>query len=119
PNAPVNLGAPGGTATLPFIKAGDRLSVQDKPRDIHQDFHNYNLQAQWAFAGQKLNYVGARNEQHLRSFGEQADYGNFFPSNYPAALQGYAQQTDSRATTTEHELRLSSEERIAGMFDYI
>ena len=119
PNAPVNPGAPGAASPLPFITSGQRLSVQDVPRDISQDFDNYNLQAQWAFAGQKLNYVGARNEQHLRSRGEQSDFGNFFPSNYNAALQSYAQQTDTKATTTQHELRLSSDERIAGMFDYI
>jgi iron complex outermembrane receptor protein len=119
PSAPVNPGAPGGTGTLPFIKASQRLSVQDRPRDISQDFENYNLQAQWAFAGQKLNYVGARNEQKLSSRGEQSDFGNFFPSNYAAALQGYAQLSTPNAKTTAHELRLSSEERIAGMFDYI
>jgi iron complex outermembrane receptor protein len=107
PGAPVNPGAPGSLSSPPFITAGQRLSVQDSPRDIEQDFDNYNLQAQWAFAGQVLNYVGARNEQHLLSRGEQSDFGNFFPSNYAAALQGYAQLTDANATTTEHELRLS------------
>lgn len=119
PSAPINLGAPGGSSTPPFIRASQRLSVQDAPRDIHQDFDNYNLQAQWAFAGQRLNYVGARNEQRLSSRGEQSDFGNFFASNYSAALQGYAQLTESEATTTQHELRLSSEERIADRFDYI
>ena len=119
PNAPVNLGAPGGPTSIPYITAGDRLSVEDAPRNITQDFNNYNLQAQWAFAGQKLNYVGARNEFHVRSLGDQTDYGNFFPSNYPAFLQGYAQFTDTHAYATAHELRLSSEERIAGFLDYL
>ena len=109
PNAPVNPGAPGGTSSPVFIKAGDRRSVQDAPRDIAEDFDNYNLQAQWAFAGQKLNYVGARNEIHVVGFGDQTDIGNFFPSNYPAFLQGYGQVTDTTANTTAHELRLSSE----------
>jgi len=117
PNAAVNPGAPGGV-TPPFIRAEDLRSVQDAPRRIEQNFENYNLQAQWAFAGQKLNYVGARNEQEFKSR-ESADIGNFFPSNYPAFLQGYGQFTDSNATATAHELRLSSEERIADRFSYI
>jgi iron complex outermembrane receptor protein len=90
PSAPVNLGAPGGSSTPPFIRASQRLSVQDAPRDIHQDFDNYNLQAQWAFAGQRLNYVGARNEQRLSSRGEQSDFGNFLCvelSRGPAGLR--------------------------------
>jgi len=119
PSAPVNPGAPGTTSSPIFIKAGDRRSVEDAPRNISSDFDNYNLQAQWAFAGQKLNYVGARNEFEVDSFGDQTDFGNFFPSNYPAFLQGYAQLTESSVTATAHELRLSSEERIGGFLDYL
>jgi iron complex outermembrane receptor protein len=118
PGAAVNPGAPGATAAPRFIKADDRLAVENAPRRIEQNFKNYNLQAEWAFAGQKLNYVGARNEQHFESL-EQADVGDFFPSNYPAFLQGFGQFTDSHATANAHELRLSSEERIAERFSYI
>lgn len=117
PNAVVNPGAPGSPPPR-FIRAEDRLSVADSPRLINQDFENFNLQAQWAFAGQRLNYVGARNEQTIFSF-EPTDIGNFFPETYPAFLQGYGQATDSEADATAHELRLSSEERIGGMFSYI
>jgi iron complex outermembrane recepter protein len=129
PNAPVFPGAPGGPAPT-FIRAGDRLSVQEAPRVIKQEFENINLQAEWRFAGQKLSYVGARNDQHMESQ-ESADVGNFFPETYQLAalpippstvpssytLQDYGQYTDSNATSYQHELRLSSEERI-GIFDY-
>jgi iron complex outermembrane recepter protein len=116
PGAPVIAGAPGGPVPT-FIRAEDRLSVQDAPRVIEQDFENINIQAQWAILGQKLNYVGARNTQAFLSQ-EVADVGNFFPANYPAFLQGYGQFTDSGAKSYQHELRLSSEERIGGIFDY-
>jgi iron complex outermembrane recepter protein len=108
----------GGTAPV-FITAGQRLSVEDVPRVGYQDYNNYNFQAQWAFLGQKLNYVGARNEQHFVSF-ESNDVGDRFPTNYPAFTKdGFGQDTDSHSWSTAHELRLSSEERVAGIFDYI
>jgi iron complex outermembrane recepter protein len=119
PGAPVALGAPGGVTSVPFITASNRLAVEDTPRVITQDFSNYNFQAQWAFAGQKLNYVGVRNVFHITNVSDQTDYGNYFPSNYPAFLQGYAQTTDTHSYATAHELRLSSEERIGGFLDYL
>ena len=110
---------PAGGTDPAFITAGQRLSVEDVPRVGYQDYNNYNFQAQWAFLGQKLNYVGARNEQHFVSF-EPNDAGDRFPTNYPAFTKdGYGQDTDSHSWSTAHELRLSSEERIAGIFDYI
>jgi iron complex outermembrane recepter protein len=118
PGTAVNPGAPGATYSPPYITAGDRLAVEDAPRVITQDFNNYNFQAQWAFAGQKLNYVGARNEQSFNSV-QITDTADFFPTNYPVFTHGYGQVTDSKSYTLAHELRLSSEERIAGIFDYI
>lgn len=111
-------GAPGASYALPFITASQRLSVEDAPRTFTQDFNNYNFQAQWAFAGQKLNYVGARNEQDTVSGGTD-DLGDFFPANYPAFTKGFGQTTHGSAYTTAHELRLSNEERVFDMFDYI
>jgi iron complex outermembrane receptor protein len=101
----------------PNITAEQRRSVLDRPRVINNEFDNYNLQLQWAFAGQRLNYVGGRNEQQLVSF-EPQDVGDWFGPGAPAVYQGIGQDTDSAAETTAHELRLSNEERI-GMFDYI
>jgi iron complex outermembrane receptor protein len=105
-------------ASPTFIDAGDRLAVEDGPRRIRQEFENINLQAQWAFAGQRLNYVGERNKQQFYSV-EVTDKGDFFPKNFPSYLQGYGQVTSSHAKTWAHELRLSSEEQIFDMFDYI
>jgi iron complex outermembrane recepter protein len=116
PSAPVILGAPGSPAPR-FIRAEDRLALESLPREIKQDFENINIQAQFAFAGQRLNYVGARNDQRFQSQ-ERADFGDYWPSTYAPQLQSYGQFTDSSAKSYQHELRLSSEERIAGFLDY-
>jgi iron complex outermembrane receptor protein len=100
-----------------YIKSEDRKSVTDRPRVISNEFDNYNFQFQWAFAGQRLNYVGARNEQQLQSF-EPQDVGDYFSPLAPAVYQEFGQDTDSEANATAHELRLSNEERL-GVFDYI
>lgn len=124
PNAPVIPDALGNPP--PFIRAKNRRAVHDAPRILDQHFENINFQFEWAFAGQKLNYVGARNEQHLRSQ-ERGDIANFFPSNFPQGtvppltadeFQNFGQYTNSKARSYQHELRLSSEERLAGIFDY-
>jgi iron complex outermembrane recepter protein len=120
PNAPAYVPPPGGIVTDPYITPGQRLSVSNVARTIGNDFNNYNFQAQWAFAGQKLNYVGARNEQEFISL-EPRDLGDYYPSNYQAFLNSsaLAQPTTSHSYATAHELRLSNEERVFGMFDYL
>jgi iron complex outermembrane receptor protein len=109
---------PSAAASRIFIDGNDRRAIEDAPRRIRQEFENYNLQAQWAFAGQKLNYVGERNKQHFYSV-QISDTGDFFGPTFPAFLQGYGQVTNSNSKTWAHEVRLSSEEQIAGIFDYI
>lgn len=118
PGAAVNPGAPGATYSPPYVTANDRLSVQDGPRHVDQDFNNYNLQLQWAFLGQKLNYVGVRNEQDLLSR-DSTDIGDYFSTDYQSFTKAYGQTASTLSYQTAHELRLSSEERIFGMFDYI
>jgi iron complex outermembrane receptor protein len=122
PNAPVINSAViplfAQTYVPPYITASQRLAVVDTPRVIEQDFNNYNLQAQWAFLGQKLNYVVARNEQDMDSF-EPQDIGDFFSPQANAVYQGFGQQTHVNSYSTAHELRVSNEERVFGMFDYI
>ena len=125
PNNPVNLQAGSGGAnpfvpsvTPPFLTATSRLTIADVPRTLALSFSNYNLQGQWAFLGQKLNYVGARNEQHLVSFAP-SDLGDYFSPSANPVYQGYGPTSNTHSWATAHELRLSNEERVAGMFDYV
>ena len=124
----INPGAPVTNAAItpltnvtyvpPYISAGQRLSVQPVPRVNTQDFKNYNLQAQWAFAGQKLNYVLGRNEGDTTYFAP-TDIGGYFSPLTSAVYQNYGDNSHSVSYSTSHELRLSSEERVFGMFDYL
>lgn len=115
-------------STLPaspiLIEPDDRRAVEDVPSNQRLEYHNLNWRAQWSFLGQRLNYAGSRNKRHL--VGDiPADSGDLFnPAATPAFLRNPAfdqltTHIDSRGNTKSHELRLSSEERVLGMFDYI
>ena len=101
-----------------FIEPSDRLAVQVEPRRYKQTFQIYNWQAEWDIAGQKLNYVGALEKQHLTAFAP-SDTGFFFDNSFNSALQRAGQGTNTHANQQSHELRLSSAERLFGVVDYI
>jgi iron complex outermembrane recepter protein len=103
---------PGNGINGPAIAAGDRLGITDRPAETEGTVDFLVGQAEWRFAGQKLAYVGS-----YRS----GKSDGLTPSDTSNALPGieYFQQTITPAWETSHELRLSSEERIAGIFDYV
>lgn len=105
------VAGPGNGANGPAIAPGDRLGVTDLPdRDGgHTDF--LVGQAQWNFGGQKLSYVGSWRRTRSTNASTQ-DGANVLPGIE------YFQDTMSLAKETSHELRLSSEERVFGIFDY-
>lgn len=114
------LSIPGGTlpAGSTLVTADQRASVEFAPRRNHQAFDIFNWQAQWSFAGQRLNYVGSYIMQDLTSI-ETADKGAFFDASYPAVLGSYGANLHSFSRQESHEIRLSSEERLFGVADYI
>lgn len=105
-------------AGLPYIVPRDRLATEDSYESSETENTNYNLQAQWTFAGQALYYVGQRtintNPTYLLT-----DYGDVFGPGTPSALQGYGNYTTTRVKTWSHEVRLQSETRVLGIFDYV
>ncbi|MCE7796680.1 TonB-dependent receptor [Sphingobium sufflavum] len=103
------------------IRAEDRRGVTDAPRRIRQKFDIYNWQGEYRFAGQKVNYVGSYTKQHLVSF-QPSDTGDFFGAAYPSSplnFQTFGQATDTYSMQESHELRLSSDEQLFGMVDYV
>ena len=132
-SAIVPTGAP---ATNRFITARDRLAVEDVPNIGRQVFNIFNWQAKWSFAGQRLDYVGSYAKQDFRST-EPYDKGDYFGTSVPgdASLpnnnetyitpaaglnaQNAAQVVHLASTQETHEVRLSSEDRVFGMFDYV
>jgi iron complex outermembrane receptor protein len=109
---------PSASASPVLIRASDRRSVLFTPRTYTQNFEVFNWQAQLRLYGQKLDYVGARNKQRINTF-DPLDKGAFFGSDYPIELRSAGQATRTTSTETTHEFRLSNEERVAGMFDYV
>ena len=128
--------ATGAPVVGQLITARDRLAVENVGNDARQAFDLFNWQAQWSFAGQRLNYVGSYTKQRFTST-EPYDKGDFFGSAVagdaslsnnngtymsPAATlnpQNAAQAARTRSNQETHELRLSSEERLFGALDYV
>ena len=95
-----------------LITAGDRLSIQERPRIINQRFDIFNWRSELAFAGQRLIYQGMYTKQKFHST-ENVDDGNFFVG------RDVNQITDTVAKETSHEIRLQNEERVFDIFDYV
>lgn len=95
----------------PLISPSDRLGVTDRP---DEDFGHTDFvvgQAEWSFGGQKLSYVGSYRRSSSGNASTQ-DGANDLPGIE------YFQDTSSLARETSQELRVSSDERIFGIFDY-
>ena len=114
-----NIVDPTEPASAETIYATDRLAVSNVPEFNRLEYEIWNFQAEYRFAGQRLNYVYGHNEQSniSRALG---DSGDFFGPAYPISLQTYATQDLRNFNTSDfHEVRLSSDERLFGKFDYV
>lgn len=137
-----------GTAcptTSQTIRPFDRLSIEDQGSAFVQDHTVLVGNLDIRFAGQRLSYVGSYNKQDFNAIGS-GDPGDFFaPPNRPvvprqfsdpvgadpvcqregtrAGIQpttgNFFQCTQTVANRNSHEIRLASEDRIGGMFDYV
>jgi len=105
------LVGPGNGTNGPAIKASDRLGITDEGNRSQGTADFVVGQAGLSFAGQKLTYVGSWRRG--RSKGQS-------PSDVANVLPGieYFQFTSTPANEVSHELRLSSEDRVLGIFDY-
>ncbi|WP_158241461.1 TonB-dependent receptor [Novosphingobium sp. TH158] len=126
--------AVGGTLPVgsTLITAKDRASMLNIPRDNKQTFDLFNWQSTVRFAGQKLDYVASVSKQRLISFDPQ-DKGDVFNSTFPGVATNYSASQftyssnpqnaiswqDTNTTQTTHEWRLSNDDRLFGMFDYV
>lgn len=117
--------------TLPaspvLIRARDYRAVEAIPRTFRQEFDVFNWRAELRFAGQKLNYVGSYNKAWYATV-DPSDKGNYFGSAVlpvlPVAqtVPQYAllsQDTTTASPQETHEVRLSSDERLFGLVDYV
>jgi outer membrane receptor protein involved in Fe transport len=95
----------------PPITAGERLSVENAPNVTTQKYDLVTGQVDYRFAGQRLAYVGNYSTVSIANQTAQ-DIGNLLPGN------DYSTYGTSTSTQQVHELRLMSEERLLGLFDY-
>lgn len=135
----------GAPRTTALIRPFDRLSLDDQGAYDHQNTKILIGNLDVRFAGQKLSYVGSQTKQKFGVIGggDPADYfapprvatvprvladPTGFPSvcqnemlktGFTATTGAFFQCTQGGSTRRSHELRLASEERIAGIFDYV
>jgi iron complex outermembrane receptor protein len=114
----LNYADPNAAPAPIAITPSDRLAVLRVPNSYRQSFTVWNWAAQLKVLGQAINYVGSHNRQDYNSY-QPNDLGAALPATAPQAFTDAAQVADIQATQTNHELRLSSDQRIAGMFDYV
>jgi iron complex outermembrane recepter protein len=96
----------------PPIAPGDRLAVMEDPVNIHQVFQVLTGNIEFDLGGHRLSYIGGWSKQSTDSFGG-GDTFNMHPGG-----NELSQVLNNVNQYTSHELRISSIERIAGMFDY-
>ena len=134
--------APTGLVIRPF----DRLSTEDQGQYAFQDHDVFVGNLDVRFAGQKLSYVGSYTKQAYSSIAPQDQSDYFSPPRVNLASRTLSDPVGFRQACTEgkrglnlrpttgayfqctlsggatrktHELRLASEDRIAGIFDYV
>ena len=100
-----------------LITAEDRLAVGAAPTPLHSHFKIWNWSADWRVAGQRLVYVGSHSTSAFQNTAYN-DTANAF-AGLPDAVRFSGQTTNTLTTEQSHELRLQSDERLFGMFDYI
>lgn len=124
-----------------YIDPFQRQAITDGYRSSSQKFDVLTWNLDWRIGGQKLAYVGGRSVQHIRGV-SQYDQANVLtdltPRNindvsgrppvcgenqaafgFPVTRADFFQCTNIRQTQDTHELRLFSEERLFGMFNYV
>jgi iron complex outermembrane recepter protein len=107
-----------GEATTPILIAPPaRRSLESVPNRLRQKLQTWNWQADWRVSGQRVVYIGSYSKSAFRSF-TPADQGGLLAAS-TTEVRAAGQDTDSRQREESHELRLQSEERVAGIFDYV
>lgn len=104
----------GPNSANPSISPEDRLGVGESPSEQSEAKHLITGQFNLRFGGQQLSYIaGARLTSGNPLSLSAQDVANAVPnSDYFSRTTGAAQEEMT------HELRLSSVERVAGIFDY-
>lgn len=115
-------GAPGGGIANtapgyngPVLTIDDNRAVGERRNNIRNTTDVIMGNLGWTFAGQHLAYVGSHQKSTTITTVASGDTGNSLING--GDLTGAIQ--NSPRTVNTHEIRLSSDDRIAGIFDYV
>jgi iron complex outermembrane receptor protein len=97
----------------PVIPIGELLAVTENADRSKTGQELASAQVDYVFAGQKLSYDGGWSVNHGHRATNFGDTGNLVLGDYPG------RSVVADLTRRTHELRLSSDERIGGLFDYV
>jgi iron complex outermembrane recepter protein len=95
----------------PTITDDQRLSVNNDPNTSTLKYDLMTAHLDGHFAGQHLAYTGNYGSLSIATISAQ-DTGNLLPGN------DYTSSSGPKTSSQEHELRLISDQRILGLFDY-
>ena len=95
----------------PSITTAQRLSVDSEPNSSDLKYDVLTAQLDWHFLDQRLVYDGDYDSLSIDSVTAE-NVGNLLPGT------DYLSAGLSKTSVQTHELRLMSEERILGLFDY-
>lgn len=109
----VNPNAPAGY-NGPVLTINDYKAVTERRGNDHAMTEIIMGNIGWTFAGQHLSYIGSYQQSDRVTTFSPADTGN---SLLGYEIAGPVQDSPRRLYT--HEIRLSSDERIAGVFDFV
>jgi iron complex outermembrane receptor protein len=109
----VNPNAPAGY-NGPVLTIDDEMAVTEERSNVKNTTENLLGNIGWSFAGQRLSYIGSYQQSTTLTTFSPADVGNsLIGYEIPGPFQ------DSPRKIYTNELRLSSEKRIADIFDYV
>ena len=115
----VNIIDPTAAASPTTIQASDRLSVYDFASTARQKLDTFHWAAEWRVAGQRLNYVGSHSRFQNDTVAT-SDPGDFFDRSFTqTAAQFFPGTLHAVSNQESHEVRLSSEEPLFGIVDYV
>lgn len=109
----VNPNAPAGY-NGPVLTTDDLRAVTERLSDQRATTEIFMGNVGWTFAGQHLAYIGSYQKSTLLTTFATGDPGNAF-----VGIEVLGPLQDSPRRLSTHEVRLSSDERIGGVFDYV
>ena len=117
-----NIAEPSLAASPRTIRSGDRLAVTNYAEKSSQDIERSGVEIALDLGEFTLNYSGSKTDMMVKRKTpyESGDLGDFFDASYNnPALDNIGQQLSTETSGRSHEVRVASNEPLAGKFNVI